>query len=155
MSPPQTVITSRIEPFRNSGTQFARKTAEEEEEIMNIKFTLLIFTMAHWVECGGFLVASRSVQKEQSCWTSQVLHTPVPAGSSKTQDKKCVTCRGPGIPFSLKPTGLFSLCIRMCPDRTMYPQRSFHGFAPSHALHIHCQGVQCTSCSQLHSALRV
>lgn len=25
--------------------------------------------------------------------------------------------------------------------------------APSHALHIQCQGVQCTSCCQLHSAL--
>lgn len=58
-APHKQVIISRIEPFRNSGTKFARNTAEEEEEIMNIKFTLLIFTMVHWVECGGFLVGKQ------------------------------------------------------------------------------------------------
>lgn len=63
-APHKLVIISRIESFRNSGTQFARNAAKEEEEIMNIKFTLLIFTMVHWVECGGFLTAKQVSAEE-------------------------------------------------------------------------------------------
>lgn len=91
MSPHKLVIISRIEPFRNSGTKFARNTAKEEkeeEEIMNIKFTLLIFTMVHWLNADVSLLGSGSVQKKQCCWTHQVLHTPLPAGSSKTIHSK-------------------------------------------------------------------
>jgi len=31
---------------------------------MNIKFTLLIFTMVHWVECGGSLVGKQTSAQE-------------------------------------------------------------------------------------------